>query len=194
MPDAVGRRERLVDAQVPARQAVVVAVIERRLADEEIRVAGELGEALARAAVAGVGDRLPVRRRAGTRRSRACSAGSRIGVTSNPAAMNGCSGSYSRTVKTRSNMSRNPNRSPNCSSTSRPPACTQSSGRSSIATPAARYIAPHTHGHEIAPVVEVEVGDRDRVDVRPALALAQARRARPGPQSTSRRPDACSTM
>ena len=31
--------------------------------------------------------------------------------------------------------------------------------------------APHP-GHEVAPVVEVKVRDRDRIDVRPALALA----------------------
>ena len=31
--------------------------------------------------------------------------------------------------------------------------------------------APHP-GHEVAPVIEVKVRDRDRIDVRPTLALA----------------------
>ena len=57
-----GGCERLVDAEVAAGLTVVLAAIERRLADEEIGVACELGEPLARAAVSRVGDRLPVRR------------------------------------------------------------------------------------------------------------------------------------
>ena len=52
--------ERLVDAQVAPWLPVVVAVIERRLADEEVAVAGEVGQSLARAAVARIGDRAPV--------------------------------------------------------------------------------------------------------------------------------------
>ena len=53
-----GPPQRLVDAQMPARLAVVVTVVERRLADEEVAVPRELRQALARAAVAGIGDRL----------------------------------------------------------------------------------------------------------------------------------------
>ena len=46
-----GGRQRLVDTEVPARLAVVVPVVERRLADEQVAVAGKVGETLARAAV-----------------------------------------------------------------------------------------------------------------------------------------------
>ena len=45
---------------------------------------------------------------------------------------------------------------------------------------------PQTHGTD-RPMVEMEVRDRDRVDRRPRLALAQLA-STPGPQSSSRRP------
>ncbi len=59
-PARAGRRvrlERLVRAQVAARLAVRVAVVERRLTDEEVGVASELRDALARAGVTRVRER-----------------------------------------------------------------------------------------------------------------------------------------
>ena len=109
-----------------------------------------------------------------------------MAVSSIPAAVNVSSGSYSRTVKTRSNMSRKPKRSPNVSRP-RPPACTQSSGRL-VDRDARRAVhGPPDPRHEVAPVIEVEVRDGDCIDVRPA-SRSLRRPSTPGPQSTRSRP------
>ena len=73
----------------------------------------------------------------------------------------------------------------------RPPGGTQSSGCGELVPPA-RSCSPDPR-HEVAPVVEVEVRDRDRVDARPAVSSSRSRASTPGPQSRSRRPPPASS-
>ena len=87
----------------------------------------------------------------------------------------------------RSNMSGNPSRSP--SDGQELGAARLDPERRAAGRAASRRdrTLPHTHGHQVAPVVEMEVRDRDRVDVRPRPHVHAADPRTPGPQSSRMR-------
>ena len=87
--------------------------------------------------------------------------------------MNGTRASYSETSKARSNMSSLPSRASAGRSSPGAPGGSQSSTRGACG--AGPVEAAPDPRDQIAPVVEVEVRDRDRLDARPGLALAQLR-------------------
>ena len=88
----------------------------------------------------------------------------------------------------RSNMSGVPSRSPNVA---RAAPCRPAAPRAAAAAdrrPGPNMRAPHPRD-EVAPVVEVQVRDHDRVDLRPAASRSRSLARTPGPQSSSSLPE-----
>ena len=128
------------------------------------------------------------RARRGSRTCRSCSAALGTGTSSKPAISFGSPTRYSWISNARSNMSGAPPNWPARLGEVRPPAGrqVQRHGRQLAARPVDR--APHPR-HEVAPVVEVEVADRDRVQLRPGHLGAQPREhARPAVEQQTPRP------
>ena len=128
--------------------------------------------------------RAPGRPRPGNRTPRCRSGSTGTAVTWSPAAVNGVRDSYSAT--------RTPARTcPRCraapGSASAPRGCRAAARARPAAPLAGAEETPPDPGDEVAPVVEVQVGDRDRLDGRPGLAL-RSFASTPGPQSSSSLP------
>ena len=177
-PDSSAAVARLVGAEVPARlrppaSARSVASQRKRSASRASSASASLGPLSPEYASV-----VPVRRDAEARTSSCRNAARGAASRSIPAASNGLAVSYSWIVEcavehvaaARARRRASPARP-------RPPGGTQSRARASRAGPEHQ---PPDPGHEIAPVVEVEVRDRDRVDLRPAL-LARAAGQHAGP-------------
>ena len=164
--------ERLLRAQVAARLAVGVAVLERRLADQQVGVSGEVRDALARARVARVGERggavrhpeavrlEPVVREPHRQDVEACRRReSRLGVVlpddERPLEHVGEAEPGAQLLEEGAAAPVDPELRP------------------SVVVPAPVEAAPDP-GHEVAPVVEVEMRNSDRVDCGPRLRLAES--------------------
>ena len=185
-PGRFGGLQCLDRAEVSARPAFGVRPQQRRLADEQVGVAGDVAQALARTGVAGVADDGPVRRGPEPEREQvvvqdACAASPRSPPPRS-----------SRPLRTRAGRTR-----------ARTSPAARGAGRSRRAARALR-VAPRAAGgadslagaegrapdprDEVAPVVEVPMRDRDRVHAAARSRARAASPARPGPQSRSRRP------
>ena len=138
-------RERFVHAQVASRLAVVIAVLERCLAHEQIAVPSQLDQSVARAAVAGVGDRDAAGRESkpvGLERvvrephRRDIEPGDREGPLG--LVLSDGEDAVEHVIESEAGAERLEHATA--------AGWTQSSGRSSIAMPPLRYIAPQTQG------------------------------------------------
>ena len=169
-----GGGEGLVGTEVPARLAVVDAPVERRLADEEVAPTCKLDEPIARPAVSGIGDRRAVRGQPKPIRLQR--------VVREPQRSHGNTCCRELPLGLVLEHGEHP-----VEHVSEPESLTEllEDGATPGVQPelgalvdrdaaGAVHRAPYPRD-EIAPVVEVEVGDRDRVDVRPAFSLSEAR-------------------
>ena len=164
------RLERLLGAQVAARLAVGLAALERRLADEEVGVARELGDPLARPRVARVRER-----HASVRHPEA------VGLEAVVRQPHGKDLEARRRERRVGVVLRHGERAlehvgePEARAElleERAPAPVHPERRAHVVVAPPVEAAPDPRD-EIAPVVEVKVRDRDRVDGRPRLAFAQ---------------------
>jgi hypothetical protein len=162
--------ERLVDAQVTPWLAVRSARLQGRLADEQIGVAGELGDPLTRSRVTGVRERggcvrdakavglEPVVRQPHGKDAQAGGRELRLPVVlrhlERAVEHVGEAQARAELLEVRPSAAIDPQ-------------------LGLLVTVAAPVEAPPDPGHEVAPVVEVEVRDRDRVESGPCFPLAQ---------------------
>ena len=167
------RGDRLFRREVPAETVwAFLALLQGRLAEEEIRIAAHLGQLGARRRVTGVGEgrlavadaervglQLVVRDANGRDREAVRLEGLALGVLAELERVE-----HACKAEPLAELAR---------AASLPPGGSQSCGGRQLA-PRAEHRAEGPR-HQVAPVVEVEVRDHDRVDVGPAFLLAQAR-------------------
>ncbi len=183
----------LVQREVSSRLAVELTAQQRRLADEQVGVAGGFDQLLRRRGISRVGERALVgldpegvrlervvgnagrSDRRAARPGTACPAGTRSARR------------FARTCPG------NPRRSPSPVRNSAPPGCTHSCGLREGAVRREIEGAPDPRD-EISPVVEVEVRDRDPVDSRPELRSRAAGRAHPARSRAAARVPFASSM